>query len=1644
MLATYAASQQNDARALVEFRHAIDRYQADVERKLRGYQALTLSMAAGLGNGAAPVSRSRFEQMAAALAGPDALGPLGAVSLLERVDDRRLRPWLASLRSAYPELDLPEAGRSADPARDTQGSDRLLVRNRWPIWMAIDAIGRDKGNQRPRVAAAMQADGSTLPTLSQIIIEQTLDGPAAGYVFMAPLGMPASLDTQRPRPPQSTPRLDANDARQWVSVLLLAAELFQSPIPADDPAVSVHVVDVDAPDSEIQVAYVSPGHRGGAGARLTESRMLSAMGRSWHVTYATTPAFEAAHRDLASTAIGVTGLLISIGVLLAFMRLGRAQRMASAQRANSEARFEQLDAMLPIGVFETDARGLLTHANAAACALVAAPRARMAGRGYLRALSAADRRWLLDEWRAFSSGADFRAEHRVRAGDGRERWVLTEIVRRNGADGLPLGYVGTCVDISARRAFELDLLHVQQRAIAAEARLMAAIDAMDSGFALYGPDQRLVICNTRMREFFGPHGGELHHGMERDAVLRLLYRGLSGSADRDGEEGFLRARAALDGTLSGAAEEQIGGRWYRNSRRRTTNGDMITLRSEITREKLRDLEIQKLAAVASQTADGVALLDCTGRIEWVNPSYERLTGFTLDEVRGLRAREFLAGPMTDPIASSTIAASVQQLQPYQVEIVHYTKQREPVWFEVRCQPLFDAAGSAIGLVQTRFDIGKRKAAEAAVRAALSEQRRAEARLRESIDSLDAGFSLFDTAERLVVCNHLYLNMFGDDAARVQPGMLKAGLLELLWQQSSPAVASGRTPAADAWVAERLAEFRAANVSSEYRIGERWYSTSHRRTLAGDTVALRIDITDAKRREEEYRRLAMVARETNDGVQILDAEGSTLWVNAAFERMTGYALEQMRGRRGSEFLVGAGTDPATLARMRERRAALLPYHVEILTYTRAGMPGWWDVRGQPLFDEDGVHIGFFQTRFDITARKAAEAAASNALAEQRLAETRLLQAIESLDEAFALYDANERLVIFNERNRQLAGDTEGRIRAGMTKREVLEVIARAQVPESEGEAAREAYVQLRLAEHRAGNVQVERRIGDGWYRITLRRTPMGDVVATRADITSAREREAQLEKLSLVASRTANSVMITDGDNRIEWVNESFERQTGYTMDEALGQTPRELLTGPLTDAALVAEMTRMTDQGVGYRVELINYRKNGDPYWASIERQPIRDEHGRLVRWIRLSLDVSERKRAELALRASEVKNRMLADVVQQTTAAVITKDLDNRITSWNRGAERLYGYTAEQAIGRLSHELLNPDVTPRHLEGLLQRVRSGSTDVNRLQHTRADGARIDIESSHAPQLDDGGRLMGRITVIRDITEQLRAQRSIEAARAAAEKAQVAMSTFLSNMSHELRTPMHAILSYARLGQERISKGTPEKTLQYLDRIEQSGGRLLTLLNDLLDLSRLEAGRMPIDPGRHELAQAVDAAILEVTALAQSRQLDLERTGLRSLPAWFDPARIAQVLANVLGNAVKFSSPGGTITIAIGQCSGPDGAGMAEVTVADRGIGIPEDERETIFDKFVQSSKTRTGAGGTGLGLAISRELVHAHGGEIRAEENPGGGTRFVFTLPEEDPTAPRAGKLPQEGTSAGGGTRDGIGHPDPGAGTPNPDRRAA
>jgi len=264
----------------------------------------------------------------------------------------------------------------------------------------------------------------------------------------------------------------------------------------------------------------------------------------------------------------------------------------------------------------------------------------------------------------------------------------------------------------------------------------------------------------------------------------------------------------------------------------------------------------------------------------------------------------------------------------------------------------------------------------------------------------------------------------------------------------------------------------------------------------------------------------------------------------------------------------------------------------------------------------------------------------------------------------------------------------------------------------------------------------------------------------------------------------------------------------------------------------------------------------------------------------------------------------------------------------------------------------------------------------------------------------------------RDNLTELVAERTadLSAAKNAAEQAYRAKSEFLANMSHEFRTPLHAILSFARLGQERTSTQTDEKTQRYFSRIVDAGERLLSLVSNLLDLSKIEAGKMRVVPQPGDLVKMLHDVAAEFEALAEERKLQWSMPAAEVLaPARVDAARFSQVLRNVFSNAMKFSPDGGMIRILVEEASMPMGRRADDqaalvaawrIAVIDEGVGIPEDELETVFDSFVQSSKTRDGAGGTGLGLTICREIVAAHRGSISARNRPGGGAIFEIMVP--------------------------------------------
>jgi signal transduction histidine kinase len=235
----------------------------------------------------------------------------------------------------------------------------------------------------------------------------------------------------------------------------------------------------------------------------------------------------------------------------------------------------------------------------------------------------------------------------------------------------------------------------------------------------------------------------------------------------------------------------------------------------------------------------------------------------------------------------------------------------------------------------------------------------------------------------------------------------------------------------------------------------------------------------------------------------------------------------------------------------------------------------------------------------------------------------------------------------------------------------------------------------------------------------------------------------------------------------------------------------------------------------------------------------------------------------------------------------------------------------------------------------------------------------------------------------------------LQEAKKMAETANKAKSTFLSNVSHELRTPMHGILSFASFGIKKYATAKPDKILDYFQKIRQSGETLLTLLNDLLDLTKLESGKVTFKFRPVNLSSLIESVREEYNSLALERNLTIRCENLQvNDKVTLDADKIRQVLRNLLNNAIKFSPEGGKIDVISLKKDG-----SIVVSVRDQGVGIPENELENIFDKFVQSSRNKVSAGGTGLGLPICREIISAHKGRIWAENYPDSGANLSFEI---------------------------------------------
>ena len=478
-----------------------------------------------------------------------------------------------------------------------------------------------------------------------------------------------------------------------------------------------------------------------------------------------------------------------------------------------------------------------------------------------------------------------------------------------------------------------------------------------------------------------------------------------------------------------------------------------------------------------------------------------------------------------------------------------------------------------------------------------------------------------------------------------------------------------------------------------------------------------------------------------------------------------------------------------------------------------------------------------------------------------------------------------------------------------------------------------------------------------------------------------------------------AVFTVDPAGRVMTWNDGAMLCNQYTPDEIIGchisilYPPEEIAAG-MPERELEDAARKGSIESEGWRI-----RKDGTRYWASVVVTALHDEADRLIGYSRVTRDLTAKRDAELQLRESEARFRLLVHNVKDY--AIFMLDPDGRVVTWNEGAERIKGYTAEEIIGRHFSVFYPQEAVDRKFPQYELKV---AAEQGSFEHegwrVRKDGSLFWASVVITALRNDAGVLMGFAKITRDLTERREAQeRALADARRMAEieSANRAKSEFLTMISHELRTPLNAIGGYADLLAMQVPGNINDRQKQFLERIKTSQQHLLAIVNDLLQISRIESGRLEYDLRAVSLAELfVD---LEAMVLPQTRDKNIafEMHPCETGPAVYtDAARTQQILLNLLSNAIKFTPAGGRIGL---DCRTSDD--RVEISVSDTGPGIPPDKLEAIFEPFVQLGRSLTSMReGVGLGLAISRDLARGMNGELSATSRVGEGSVFTLVLP--------------------------------------------
>ncbi len=873
--------------------------------------------------------------------------------------------------------------------------------------------------------------------------------------------------------------------------------------------------------------------------------------------------------------------------------------------------------------------------------------------------------------------------------------------------------------------------------------------------------------------------------------------------------------------------------------------------------------------------------------------------------------------------------------------------------------------------------------------------------------------------------------------------------------------------------ESFVDFINPVLSKEGRL--RWHSTNGLPVLASDGTlqgyrGSNRDITewqeanlllrDVKQDlQESEQRLQFVLDGSRLGTWDWSIETGTVKRNAYWAEMLGYTLREVDDATAAGWLNLIHPEDRELAwRSIEGnlagRAAV--HEVEYRMLARDGSYRWILDRAQVVSRNcEGRATRMSGTHQDITARKwmenelrigrdelerqvaerTADLARLNEQLQSEIQQRRQAEAVlRDSESRFRAYvdQAADGLFVHDSSGRFLDVNPQASASLGYSREELLRLSVfdvEADIDPSEAEAAWRQLVpgepRTLTGRHRRQNrstFPVEIRIGcfemEGQRRY----------LCLARDITERKQIEEALRKLSQAVEYNPSMILITDPEGRVDYVNPTWERVTGYRLDEVRGQKPRALKSG-VHSREFYNHLWSEITAGKVWRGEFCNRRKNGELYWESAAIAPVRDDAGVITHYVGVKEDITERRamqeqlrqwnvelESNVAIRTSELAaaNRQITRAMSQVEQSeakframfeqsplgvALTDTHSGRLIEVNQRMLQITGRTREELATIGWERVTHPDDLPSELK-LAGRVKSGEIPGFQMEkrYLRPDGSVVWVHLTVVTLLLGNEPNHTVLALIEDISNRKRGEQELVIAKELAEAANLAKSDFLATMSHEIRTPMNGVIGMTGL---LLNTVLDAEQRRYAHTIHASGESMLTLINEILDLSRIEAGKLQLETMAFDLCALLDECVAPLAQRAREKGLEFTWESAREIPPRVsgDPGRLRQILSNLAGNAVKFTDKG-NVTVQASLLAEAETDLVIRFAVQDTGIGIPADKQPRLFQRFsqVDASATRR-FGGAGLGLAIAKELTELMGGEIGMSSQPGVGSEFWFTV---------------------------------------------